>query len=391
MICASALSTARNTDTAFRDVLDRVAEGFGSAVPKLAVAFVSAHHADALGRLASLFRERYPDARFLGVTGETIIGEGQEIEGATAVSLWAIALPDDVVVQPVRLSWNGDAFEGDILPKRAEAKSGANTLLLFGDPFSFPVDSLFKDLETSDPSLRVVGGMASASHVAGGNRLALDDKVYEDGAAGVWLDGPFTIRTVVSQGCRPIGRPMIITRVEGNVIKDLGRRAAIEVLRETFETLDEDDQKLIREGLHVGRVINEYQESFGRGDFLIRNVMGADNEGGIAITDTVRVGQTVQFHVRDARTADEDLRTLLAESIATHRSAKAAGGLLFSCNGRGSRLFPAPDHDASSIQDALGPIPTAGFFAMGEFGPVGGKNFVHGFTASLAIFEEVER
>ena len=170
------------------------------------------------------------------------------------------------------------------------------------------------------------------------------------------------------------------------MIRELGRRPAIDVLRETYEELDEGDQALVREGLHVGRVINEYQDRFGRGDFLVRNVLGADDSGGIAITDHVRVGQTVQFHVRDAETADEDLRTMLAEDQAKHPESHVAGGLLFSCNGRGSRLFPAPDHDVQAVRDAYGPIPVAGFFAMGELGPIGGKNFVHGFTASLALF-----
>ncbi len=137
-------------------------------------------------------------------------------------------------------------------------------------------------------------------------------------------------------------------------------------------------------GLHIGRVINEYQEAFGRGDFLVRNVIGADESGSIAITDQIRIGVTVQFHVRDAETADEDLRSLLAELEGdTHYE----GALLFTCNGRGTRLFSKPDHDVQALRDALGPLPVAGFFAMGELGPVGGQNFVHGFTASIALFE----
>ena len=145
--------------------------------------------------------------------------------------------------------------------------------------------------------------------------------------------------------------------------------------------------KSVEQGLHVGRVISEYQETFERGDFLVRNVMGVDKStGGIAVTDFVRVGQTMQFHVRDAATADEDLRLLLRMSRTALPA--PAGGLLFSCNGRGTRLFPAPDHDARALREELGPIPLAGFFAMGELGPVGGANFVHGFTASMVLFEE---
>jgi small ligand-binding sensory domain FIST len=236
--------------------------------------------------------------------------------------------------------------------------------------------------------MRVIGGMASGSHVPDQNRLVLDGTAVTEGAVAVELDGPITIRTVVSQGCRPIGRTAIVTRVEQNVIRELGRRPALEVLREVFEGLSEEERERVQQGLFIGRVINEYQETFRRGDFLLRNVIGADEAGGIAITDVVRVGQTVQFHVRDADTADEDL-TVMLDAQRT-QATPAAGGLLFSCNGRGSRLFAQPHHDVTVLHDVLGAVPVAGFFAMGEIGPVGDQNFVHGYTASIALFEDGE-
>jgi len=157
----------------------------------------------------------------------------------------------------------------------------------------------------------------------------------------------------------------------------------LDVLREQFEALSPDDKELVQQGLHLGRVINEYQDTFERGDFLVRNVIGADDAGRLAITDVVRVGQTVQFHVRDAQTADQDLRSLLEGE---RSSAPPAGALLFTCNGRGTRLFPEPNHDVGVIRELLGPVPVAGFFAMGEIGPIGGQNFLHGFTASVVLF-----
>ena len=181
---------------------------------------------------------------------------------------------------------------------------------------------------------------------------------------------------------------MIVTRVEGNLIRELGRRPALEVFRDLFATLPPDDQRLVQQGLHIGLVMNEYRGEFRRGDFLVRNVMGFDRDSGaLAITDRVRVGQTVQFHVRDAETADEDLHALLRLDREGH-GRRPAGGLVFSCNGRGTRLFPEPHHDARAIRAEAGDIPVAGFFAQGELGPVGRQNFIHGFTASLALFEE---
>jgi len=182
---------------------------------------------------------------------------------------------------------------------------------------------------------------------------------------------------------------MIVTKAEQNVIREVGRRPVLQVLRDMFQELSPEDQRKLQDGLHIGRVINEYQESFHRGDFLVRNVRGADDSRAIQITDLARVGQTVQFHIRDAESADEDLRETLARARdkSPHPS-PPAGALLFSCNGRGTRLFDAPDHDVSLIHEMLGPIPVAGFFAMGEIGPIGGQNFVHGYTASIVLFEQ---
>jgi small ligand-binding sensory domain FIST len=214
--------------------------------------------------------------------------------------------------------------------------------------------------------------------------VAVDGVSHAAGAAAVLLHGPITIRTVVSQGCRPIGKPVVVTKSEQQTIQELGGRPPLAVLKELFNELPPEDRALVNEGLHVGRVINEYQESFGRGDFLIRNVVGADHEtGAIAVADFIRRGQTVQFHVRDAASADEDLRTLLADAGKTVRP---EGALLFTCNGRGTRMFDTADHDAAAVDDAWPGLPVAGLFAQGELGPVGGRSFMHGFTASMALF-----
>jgi len=383
MICAAALSTDRDSESAFRDVLDRVSRDLRGERADLAVVFASPDHAGRIEALVAQAQARGLARHLLGCTGEAIVGPDREVEEAPAVSLWAITLPGAEVL-PVRMTAAPGGFDAlEAALRRPPA--GQRFLIALGDPFSFPADAWLRGLNETAPGLRVLGGMASGSQLPGGNRLVLDDQVHRDGAVAVLLDGPLAIRTVVSQGCRPIGRPMLVTRAAEDIVQELGRRPALEVLRETFEGLSAEDQDLIRGGLHIGRVINEYQDAFGRGDFLVRNVIGADESGGLAITDRVRVGTTVQFHVRDAATADEDLRTLLAEAP---RGGPVRGALLVTCNGRGSRLFPGPDHDVSVLRASCGAIPVAGFFAMGELGPIGGQNFVHGFTASIALFEE---
>jgi small ligand-binding sensory domain FIST len=396
MKCVSALSTVRNTEAALRQVVDRATEGLGGEPADLALVFASMHHAEALAEIAAETANRGLGRHVLGCTGESIVGEDREVEGSSALSLWALRLPG---IALRRLTFTAGAFGGwpelEAEPQPQAQPVSAPTpgerrpsMIMMADPFSFPTDLLLKRLGEVAPGMRVIGGMASGSNAPGLNRLVLDGEAVSEGAVAVEVDGPLAIRTVVSQGCRPIGRTVIVTKVERNVIRELGRRPALEVLREVFEGLPEDDQERVQQGLHIGRVINEYQENFRRGDFLVRNVIGADESGGIAITDVVRVGQTVQFHVRDADTADEDLRSLLIQERRARPGARISGALLFTCNGRGSRLFPEPHHDVAAIHDVLGAIPVAGFFAMGEIGPVGGQNFVHGFTASIALFEE---
>jgi small ligand-binding sensory domain FIST len=383
MKCSSALSTHAETDVAVREALDALASGLAGQTADLAVAFVSPHHARGLRRLGEEIRGQGLTRHVLGCTGESIVGSDREIEASPAVSIWAGVLPDTIVT-PFRPRPDAEGIR-EIAPSAEGDATEGRIVLLLGDPFTFPADNWLRAVNVKTPRLRVAGGMASAAHSPGSNALLLDDEIYRDGAVAVQVDGPITMRTVVSQGCRPIGRPLIVTKVEENVIKELGRRPALEVVREMFEALEPEEQELVRQGLHVGRVINEYQDKFRRGDFLVRNVLGADDDGGIGISEVVRVGQTVQFHVRDAATADEDLNTLLAEA---EIGGQARGALLFTCNGRGTRLFAEAHHDVRTIQSVCGRIPVAGFFAMGELGPIGGQNFVHGFTASIVLFED---
>jgi small ligand-binding sensory domain FIST len=270
--------------------------------------------------------------------------------------------------------------EGGVFGGYRFEESALAACLLICDPFSFPTDLLLEHLNERVPEAIVMGGMASGGLVSGDTRLFLDDRVVDSGAVGARVPG-IRIRALVSQGCRPIGSAYTVTRAERGIIHELGGRPPLERLQELIATLTPQDRELVGQGLHVGRAIDEYKAELGRGDFLIRGVRGVDPESGaMAVGDTIEVGETIQFHVRDAATADEDLGTLLERE-----AEPAAGALLFTCNGRGSRLFSVPDHDASLVSRKLGGLPLAGFNCAGEIGPIGGKNFLHGFTASIAL------
>jgi small ligand-binding sensory domain FIST len=386
--CASALSTAGDVKRALTEVCDQALTALGGT-PDLAVLFVSADRAEACGTIASRVCDRLGTERLIGCTAESIAGVGREVEGETALSLWLARLPG-VEALPMHLSFERTPEGGAILgwpDALLNAWPPAATMLALGEPFTFPAEFLLERMNEDHPGLPVIGGMASGASQPGENRLILGRDVLAEGAVAVLLSGAVRVRTVVSQGCRPIGRHFVITRSEQNVIHELGGKPAVLQLHEVLVTLPNREQEMVRRGLHLGRVVSEYQDRFEQGDFLVRNVLGIDPESGaVVVGDYVRVGQTVKFHIRDWETADADLRQLLA---AARQQADGAvrGALLFSCNGRGTRMFPEPHHDAIAIGKALGDIPLAGFFAAGELGPVAGKNFVHGFTASIALFE----
>jgi small ligand-binding sensory domain FIST len=258
------------------------------------------------------------------------------------------------------------------------------SMLALCDPFSFPAEELLAVLERSRPHVPVLGGLASASF-AGGAVLLCDGDVHTDGAVGARLRGA-EVLPCVSQGAGPVGPEMTITSAEANLIGQLAGKPAMERLREAIAGLPEHEQELAASGLLIGVVIDENRPKYERGDFLVRPVIGAHREtGAIAIGEPVRVGQTVRLHVRDAASADEDLRQALRTQAQALGAEGAAGALVFTCNGRGSHMFEVPDHDASAVEDSLG-APTAGFFCAGEIGPVGGRNFLHGFTATMAVF-----
>lgn len=378
---ASALSTAPDLRTAVREAAGRVAEDLRA--PDLAVVFFSPHHVDEIETASAMVRELLLPGHLLGCTGESVVGDGQEIESEPAVAIWAASFASariEVFRSELVRAPQGAGFTG--IPDLA-SRDDARAVLLLGDPYTYPAHVLLEHASERFGGLPFIGGMASGGMGAGQHRLLLDGDVHNDGAVGVVISGDVRVRTVVSQGCRPVGSPLVVTRSDGNIIHELGGRPALERAQAMLADLDPRDRELASRGLHIGIVIDEYREEFGRGDFLVRGVIGGDPEtGSIAVGDEVEVGRTVQFHVRDADTADEDLRELLERL-----ESPAAGALLFTCNGRGSRLFTGPDHDVQAIHKALGTIPVAGFFCAGEIGPIGGRNFLHGFTASAAFFD----
>lgn len=411
---ASAISGHLDTRTAATEVADRLFDELGAPGPRssadglcdLALVFGSFHHRSAFEDAAAIIRKTISPRVLMGVTAEAVLGVDRELEGIAGLSAIALRLPG------VKLhAWHATPDDPMPLrePERIRQRIGFDpaagdfrTAIMFGDPFSTPITRLLPAITrcgrpsktefqvpnapSSAPlAVPVIGGMASGASQPNLNVMVQNDRVLNAGAIGVSICGDIEIDFIVSQGCRPIGTPFVITKCNENVILELGGRKAIDALQEMGQELSEAEKKLLSKGLLLGRVINEYKGHFGRGDFLVRNVMGLDQRvGGVVAGEMMRVGQTVQFHARDAATAAEDLQLLLDAQVMNDKPPVAA--FLFSCNGRGERLFGEPNHDLNIIRDRLGDnLPIAGFFCAGEFGPIGDRSFLHGHTASLAV------
>jgi len=376
---AAALSLHPTPVEAVGEVAGEILERFGDTRPDLLACFASPHHAGAFDDMVGGLRKLVDPGVMIGCTMVGVAGGGIEVEQAPGLSVFAASFGAgqvDGLVLDAQPTDDGYRIIGwpDDVPARG-------TLLMLADPFSFPVGDFLALCNVRIPDVQVIGGLASAGTRPGANRLVLDERVVTSGAVALLCSDDVPVRSVVSQGCRPIGKPLTVTRADHSLVHELAGRPAMERLQELIQAATEPERELMRHGLHVGVVVDEHKLDFARGDFLVRNLLGADQRtGALAVSEAVPVGTTVQFHVRDADAADEDLRALL-------EPVEGDAALLFTCNGRGTHLFTQANHDAGTVTDRYGDVPLAGAFCAGEIGPVGGRNFLHSFTASVAVFE----
>ncbi len=396
MYFISAATTEADVGAAIRSLVEQVEaqaeERLGDELPQgwfdLAITFVSAHFTNSIRQVVDGIRAELRPGVLLGCTAEAVVGRKQEIEETPAITLVAAHLPgaqvSPFILQPSDTDWHKLLLDPDEFHRTIDALQDPRVFILLGDPFSAPMEDVLQAFNTNYVGIPVVGGMASGALRSGGNALWVNDQVIHEGALGVSIYGAVDVDVVVSQGCRPIWRPFKVITAHRNVIFNLEGRPPLAWLQDLIPELSEDDRALLQNGLFVGCSIKTGQDQLGRGDFLIRGVVGVDQQSGaIAIGDSVMDGDTIQFHLRDALTAQEDLEMMLIPQ--TFRP-PPSGALAFLCNGRGTRLYDHPNGDISVIQANLEGTHLAGFFCAGEIGPIGRTNFLHGHTASLVFF-----
>jgi small ligand-binding sensory domain FIST len=376
----STLESAR--DAATEAVREAQAGPPGRTEVDLAFVFISPAHLDEAEAAADVVRAELAPRHLLGCVAEGVVARARELEEGPAVAVWAGVLPGAEIE-----CFHAAAVQTDdgIAVTGVPELDDPTLVALLVDPFTFPTGPFLARLNETHERIPLMGGIAAGARRPRAQALILDDDVHAGGAVGALVRGA-AVLTVVSQGCRPIGHEAVITRCEGNLVYELAGRPALERLRREIAALTPEEQTLAARGLLAGLVIDENRPEYDVDDFLIRGLLGADEASdALVIGDTVRRGQTLRFFVRDAPSADADLRRALGS---VPRGARPAGALLFTCNGRGTNMFPEPHHDAQVVTEMLGTDALAGFFCGGEIGPVGGKAFLHGFTATLAVFLE---
>jgi small ligand-binding sensory domain FIST len=363
--------------------------------PDLVVGFIAPQFRDFFDSVPELVQSAIGSGVFLGCSAGGSIGGGKEVEQKPCVAFTAAEL-EDVVVKPFH-------FTKEMMPdpdaptesweKLVGVKPDENPdFIIIPDPFTLHSDDVIRGFDYAFPRSVKIGGLASGTNEPGGNALFLNDKTYRAGLVGIALTGNIVVDTVVAQGCKPIGKPLRVTKSKKHILFELDGEPAVMVLKKVMDGLSGFERDLARDAMFLGVVMKETGDQHKAGDFLIRNILGIEqNSGALVVGEILHDARTVQFHVRDAATSADDLRFLLKKYRDEKLSGDASGvkgALLFSCLGRGNYLYGRPNHDSDCFRDYLGEVPLGGFFCNGEIGPVGSSTYLHGYTSSFGIFRQ---
>ena len=370
-------------DLALHDVI-----AAGDPAPDVVLLFASPAYSESFPDLVRETRERTGAGILLGCAASGFLANGVELEHHPGLALIALWLPG-AILHPIRLHQEHVGLLRE--PERWIAATGTppdriNAWLLFAEPYRIDVQAVIQGVEQIHPGAAIVGGLSSGNIQERQTAIFFDDQVYDEGGVALAIGGPYQILPFVSQGCGPIGETWTITDTDRNALLTISNRPVLDVLSDTLAPLPEPRRQQAMSRLVVGFAADEYRDEFHRGDFVVRGVIGIDQQrGAIIVGGMPRVGQTIQFHLRDARAADVDLHQTLTDARAATRDCALVAGILCTCNGRGTRLFNTPSHDAGAVQAAFGDVPVAGLFCAGEIGPLGTRAVLHGFTATLGL------
>ncbi len=385
----SGVSDAVQAEQAVAHASASVLKQLGEDRCDLACLFASPIYRADWPEIIALVHERLHPSVLIGCSASGVIGADKELEWVPALSLVGASLPGvayhPFVVHPDELEQSGPG--GFWIDKVGASPEERPVFILLADAYTCDAGKLLTELNATYPHRPIVGGLVSGGHEPGEHLLFAGADVIREGAVGLAMTGNIELDTIVSQGCRPFGRSYVITKAEEHIVWELGGRPALDVLREALVGLSPSDQALAQQAIFAGVVINEMKVGFQPGDFVVRQLVGIDPpSGAIAVGEQMQVGQTIQFHLRDPEASQQDLRRLLEARGPAFQAAPPAGALFFNCTGRGKSFYGKAHQDTKTIRGFHATVPMGGFFCNGEIGPIGGTNWLHGYTASVGFF-----
>lgn len=393
--------TALVRDDSLQAAVEAAARQLAGAGPAdLALVFVSDSFASDLPRLLPLLQQKLQASHWLGCLGGGVVGTDpqgvpHELEQEPALSVTLLRLPG-ATLRPFAIDTaelpdlDGPAEPWRrILGGEAGDDPGEQALLVLVDPTSTAINDLISGLDYAFPQAVKVGGIAGGHSARHGSLLF--GRQVRGGAIGCLIGGAWRIAPVVAQGCRPIGPVFEVEQAQRNVVIEVirngERRSPVAALQGILSELSPHEREQVRESLFLGVARSDFSLS-GSGDgeaaFLVRNLIGVDpRNGAVAVGERMRVGQKVQFQLRDGDAAREESRLLL--SACAEGQPQPLAALLFACLGRGKGLYGTADGDVSLCREAFAAVPVAGVFCNGEIGPLGSSTHLHGYTASWAL------
>ena len=357
--------------------------------PDVVLLFASPVFSDSFSQLIGETRERTGAGTLLGCAASGFLANGHEVEDRPGLALMALWLPG-ATLHPIRLHQEHVSLLQDReswITATGTTPDLINAWLLIAEPYRIDVQAVIQGVAQLHPGCAIMGGLSSGNAQERRSWVFFDDQVYDEGGVALAIGGPYQLLPFVSQGCGPIGETWTITNTDRNALLSISNRTVLEVLRDTLESLPESQRHHATSRLVVGFAVDEYRDEFHRGDFVVRGVIGIDQKrGAIIVGGMPRIGQTIQFHLREACTADVDLHQTLADARAITSDRSLVAGILCTCNGRGADLFNTPNHDAAAVQAAFGEdLPVAGLFCAGEIGPLAKRTVLHGFSSTLGL------
>jgi hypothetical protein len=338
-------------------------------------------------------REATGEAPLTGCSAEGTINGEEADESGFSVVVTTISSDD--------LQWTNGLARGLEDDARAVGQQVAQDLLpdLSADTiglFVFPdglitltLENFFAGLEENLSTVQFLplwgGGAGNNLDTVGPTYQYCDDEVISGGISYALLSGKAQASWAISHGLVPIGGERIVTRSKGNVIYEIDGKPAVEVLKEYLpEQALTEDRDWMRYAISLALCFRapSYMKDE---EYVVRGVPALRMaDGSIIVQTEVSEGTTVWFSSRDKEKMITGLDRMARQIKEQLGGEKPKLVFQFECLTRGKTMLREQEklQLLKRFRQSLDPdVPWAGFYTIGEIGPVEEHNDLHLFTS----------